>query len=491
MRIEELAAEYAHYIPGYELIHYEEIGFPVWRVIIKVQMLQDKSINIVDEFCLKLIDAGVIEINHIAKILGINLEIVKDSLVMLIQNDAIYYNNTNDSLNLTTKGRNVLKEMHLISPETVSFPFCIDSITGTYFPHDSRLLMPKAMRNSKYRSIHQNKDIEYPSYDNIEFKAISSLFKDLTKEGFANLPKGELLEIIDIEKVWPMFKMMRIFTYYRQVDEEYRFVVFDRNEIVTEYEAVLFSLENNYGIDILPFEKMETEQDISTDFKADYLVDNLKPVATENLHSLNKIEQELQKKQATIVTETISRKSRDELEKEIALLKEIEKDKNKQTRLLRTYEHRPLLEKSFEQAKKWVVIISPWLTSEAFDDSLMSIMDKALQRKVRVIILYGYPGNMSKEKQNNQTTVVDRLRHIQKRKHGKKLYFQDIKITHEKVLICDKSFIIVGSFNWLSFKGDKNRSLRLEKSIYTEDSKVIDDALNDVRSLTKEEMLSP
>ncbi len=59
---------------------------------------------------------------------------------------------------------------------------------------------------------------------------------------------------------------------------------------------------------------------------------------------------------------------------------------------------------------------------------------------------------------------------------------QNIGITHEKVLICDKKFVVVGSFNWLSFKGDKQRGLRLEKSVYTEELSVIEDALKDIQS---------
>jgi hypothetical protein len=37
--------------------------------------------------------------------------------------------------------------------------------------------------------------------------------------------------------------------------------------------------------------------------------------------------------------------------------------------------------------------------------------------------------------------------------------------THAKVLICDRRFMIVTSFNWLSFKGDPSRTFRDERGI--------------------------
>jgi hypothetical protein len=35
--------------------------------------------------------------------------------------------------------------------------------------------------------------------------------------------------------------------------------------------------------------------------------------------------------------------------------------------------------------------------------------------------------------------------------------------THAKVLICDRRYVIVGSFNWLSFRGDPKRTFRDEQ----------------------------
>ena len=40
--------------------------------------------------------------------------------------------------------------------------------------------------------------------------------------------------------------------------------------------------------------------------------------------------------------------------------------------------------------------------------------------------------------------------------------------THEKYIICDDLFCALGSFNWLSYRGERTRDNRRESSFYTE-----------------------
>jgi len=40
--------------------------------------------------------------------------------------------------------------------------------------------------------------------------------------------------------------------------------------------------------------------------------------------------------------------------------------------------------------------------------------------------------------------------------------------THEKFIICDNRFCVFGSFNWLSYRGERDRGYRRETSLYSE-----------------------
>lgn len=50
--------------------------------------------------------------------------------------------------------------------------------------------------------------------------------------------------------------------------------------------------------------------------------------------------------------------------------------------------------------------------------------------------------------------------------------------THEKVLLVDGKYVVITSFNWLSFKGDPNRGFRQETGLYTIDKDTINKTLD-------------
>ena len=98
----------------------------------------------------------------------------------------------------------------------------------------------------------------------------------------------------------------------------------------------------------------------------------------------------------------------------------------------------------------------------------MGRIEKALQRNTQVIIGYGIS-----KKEDSDKWVLQRLIDIQKKKHGNKLRVIKLSNTHEKVLIKDNEYMVITSFNWLSFKGDPNKGFRQETGYYTESKEAI------------------
>ena len=160
-----------------------------------------------------------------------------------------------------------------------------------------------------------------------------------------------------------------------------------------------------------------------------------------------------------------------ELEEQLKNLK-VEQTRD---RILNTYDHRPLLEDALETAQKYVVIVSPWIKSSGFDSVLEEKVKSALKRNIRVIIAYG----ISKKTEHDQQSLK-RLRDIKKGPLGQNLYLVDLSNTHEKVLLVDSKYAVITSFNWLSFKGDPNRSFRQETGIYTESTNLINQSIREL-----------
>ena len=153
------------------------------------------------------------------------------------------------------------------------------------------------------------------------------------------------------------------------------------------------------------------------------------------------------------------------LEKKIEEMKDERKGAD---RILSTYDHRPLLLDAIENAQNTVVIVSPWIKSGGLNNEILNRIERALQRKTRVIIGYGIS-----EKEDSDKKILQRLADIQQKKYGKNLYLVKLNNTHEKVLIKDNEYMVITSFNWLSFKGDPNKGFRQETGYYTQSREAI------------------
>lgn len=147
---------------------------------------------------------------------------------------------------------------------------------------------------------------------------------------------------------------------------------------------------------------------------------------------------------------------------------EIKNERKGADRILSTYDHRPLLLDALDNAQNTVVIVSPWIKSGGLNNEILGRIEKALQRKTRVIIGYGIS-----EKEDSDRWILQRLANIQKKKYGTKLLLVKLSNTHEKVLIKDNEYMVITSFNWLSFKGSPDKGFRQETGYYTESKEVI------------------
>jgi phosphatidylserine/phosphatidylglycerophosphate/cardiolipin synthase-like enzyme len=129
-------------------------------------------------------------------------------------------------------------------------------------------------------------------------------------------------------------------------------------------------------------------------------------------------------------------------------------------RMIGVREHPQLLVAALTKSQKRLLIISPWIRGGVVDELFLRRIGQALDRGVKVYIGYGLgepdredrgPADIRAEKQ------LQRLAN-----DNKNLLFKRFGNTHAKVLISDNAFCVATSFNWLSFRGDPNRTFREE-----------------------------
>ena len=149
-------------------------------------------------------------------------------------------------------------------------------------------------------------------------------------------------------------------------------------------------------------------------------------------------------------------------------------------RPLENEEIRHALLNSFTTAQETLYIISPWISGWVLNPFMDALITSTLKRGVSIKILYGI-GNLNGsdtlkevDKKRNDSTeyFAEKLKNKYK-KYGT-LFAMQRGNTHGKLLICDETYYIIGSYNFLSFDGDYSTAdVRHEMGDYSENKKQI------------------
>ena len=133
------------------------------------------------------------------------------------------------------------------------------------------------------------------------------------------------------------------------------------------------------------------------------------------------------------------------------------------------HEHPQLLSQALNGAKKRLLIIAPWVKGAVVTTDFIAAVERRLRAGVEVHIGHGYgpddsgSDDFALRKLTNLAARYDKLRVVR------------LQNTHAKILIFDDQWITT-SFNWLSFKGDPNRTYRMEEGTLVQIPSEVDKA---------------
>lgn len=332
---------------------------------------------------------------------------------------------------LSNKGIGVLESELLLKTRDETFTIKIDAISGDLYHVDSLNSYP--LKNDSGETICSN--IAQPSLWDItsKFKDIKELYRQYMAK-FKDSKPCELDDILDIINFYTEYRRLRLLVFENN-QGGFRFKVFDRQYYAPEYEEPLTEMAR-MGIDIWQMEEMEQCA-----------------LLEKNLTDKNE-------------ADNVAVKEHKAIKEIITTILPLEIDENQRSVVypvypLTTTEHFEKLLESFNEAEQEIIIISPWVAQEVICD-IETHMKKFINRGGRLWIGYGYPGNVNHK--NAQTEKTIKL--LVKILGTKNFYPVKLGDTHEKILICDKKFAIVGSYNWLSFRGDRKRGFVAETSVF-------------------------
>ena len=460
--IEQLASHYANSVKGYKLITYYKAAFPVYRIDSELIIQRKKELGLIQEFCLKYIKAGAKNVNNLTNFLGLDEKVIISNLLDLHHLDIVNYRFDSKLVSLTSKGIEILEKNNFNVPQSLDYTFLVDGLTCEYQINQRLDKIDRIKNNSHIIPFVSSK----PTIDNINIKLVKNTINKQQQLNKSSYLDGEILSIKGIDKVEKLYRKLNVLVFGNDKGE-YELQVYDINKRKENYETKLMSmLKSNFKI--IPTLEYDSEiYDANGSLLNNDTIEKLvfkEDSLDENIHDLEQKVEEAENVDVSNEEEYLSKTMQIQ-----ELTEELEKERRKQKSkpiLINTYEHRPILIRALKEAKKQVVIVSPWIKETATDYELRAEIQKTIERNVKVVICYG----ISKKIDEDVNYAVGLLRKLKENKiYGKNLALILLGNTHEKLLICDDKFTVITSFNWLSFKGDKNRGFRQETGTYVED----------------------
>ena len=127
---------------------------------------------------------------------------------------------------------------------------------------------------------------------------------------------------------------------------------------------------------------------------------------------------------------------------------------------------------AISEARRELIIVSPWLRTAAVDEELIAKLDRALKRnkQLKLYIGYGIGGQKPSPKDpkhHSESSALKRLSSLGKRHQGR-VILKNIGNTHQKLVIVDDDQVMITSFNWLSFNPDPRFGVRRETGVMLE-----------------------
>lgn len=407
---------------GFKLYTKMDVGLPhfVWRVHIDLE--QDRNLHLSEETVLHLISLGVVSEQDIAKAMGLTgKNIIQQVIISLLQKNALEYDESK-LLSLSVVGKAMLHKAKVRQIKSV------EDLKIRHNPYEDRLvwhrreydLNDKQMRLSERRRITCVKPAP-PAQIEERYKEIQSLIErdGLPTDKSRYTGKREVLRV-EAVKPTTIYRPAELEVWYNSSTKKFGWRILRDGIEETQAAQLLDQLEAE-GSQIIPLE------DISQDVEI--------PEYNQPLHD---------------VAEEVQQQS-------------------SESSILTTSEMRDALKEAINDSQKSLIIISPWLRTAAINDEMTRWFESALNEKrhLKIIIGYGIEKLPSQPKIRKDYLQQDALRHLQRLqgKFQERLKLVEIGNTHEKIVLCDKKYAIITSFNFLSFNPEYGRNQGVRREI--------------------------
>lgn len=459
--------------PGFKLVSYQEVGLPVWKLFLRILVLAHREIPPVEEFVLRSVQAGVRQLKDVNGLLGLEERVTLSAAAALVGNDFLTSIPANETtFSLTPRGTHALSEMGELLPQETMVQVHFDGLTRKFcWLTDVPTYQPRDLRTLSLREIPPFPQ-DPPSVDDLSIPQLDATLKNV---GPSTEWRRDLLQILSIERRerWYQRGLALVFEGLEGFEVQVAFAVDDR--LSEEHGQAFASAGGARKLGITQALRQRSE-----DVALSLLDAGTVEIATRDSEvqaireTTDRLREEVRQAEVKVASTTGPEKEviLRHLTESASKLSEAETTLSElPVRSLEVYEHAPLLHEALTGASDRLLIVSPWIRAGVVNEEFVKVLEDALGRGVEVYIGYG-SGNDEMERPWDKA-AREKLEELALTYPN--FLFTFLGDTHAKVLVVDREFVVVTSFNWLSFKGDPQKPFRDERGMLVRIPETIDE----------------
>lgn len=138
------------------------------------------------------------------------------------------------------------------------------------------------------------------------------------------------------------------------------------------------------------------------------------------------------------------------------LSKQASNNKTKVIETLRGLDIRTEFLNCFTDANKELIIISPWINDYVVDAAMLKRFQNVVDRGVALYIGWGIAKNIEEQDKKPSEQLMKNMKLIVNKNGYPGVYIFYIGNHHDKEVLVDEKYHMLGSFNWLSYRGEHN-----------------------------------
>ena len=475
MNPEDIAARFDER-QGFRLVDYAEVGLPLYRVHAVAVLLADKTLLPIEEYVVRAMGEGIVDVTNISSFLGLDREIIEGTFSNLIRSDLVYQS-AGELLQLTSKGQLAVSSATAIRPVENMVSFVVDGLTRKpTVVTDIPVYLPNELKKEGIRLVRAF-PARRPDIDELNLKDVEESL--IWGERDISRGQSKLLRIRRIVRSHRIYLRSIALVYRAEESEEIQvgFAIDGRGS--EEHELAFLRAKGPERLGIVK-EVMNSSFPIVSEGRERSIPPMAKGMEVEIKHikqtlATTKFRAEIADKRRRESTIDVERKQlaekRDDALKKARSLEEQLNDVP--VRPIAVYEHPQLLSMALEHTNKRLLIISPWITDAVVNANFLGHLQRLLKAGVDVYIGYGLDDKKRERAGARENQAEQSLGKLAA--EYAKFRFRRLGDTHAKVLIKDSDYYVITSFNWLSFRGDPNRTFREEWGNRVSIPEIVDD----------------